>query len=158
MKLIPEQVRPGHRNDLSCSALRAKSHLYPLILHCNPLWNSLNCRAFKSWGSGTDTEKWEKTAKAKWGSDQLCCLSEEWDVTKKGGRWKWQELLWKKAFESSLVDHCFHLSDFSLCITKSPADCRHCLGFGACHSRTQRQCWVGLQSTQTLDWSWLLPV
>lgn len=49
-KLIPQRVRSGHRNDLSCSALRAKSHLYPLILNCNPLWEQLNCSPFKSLG------------------------------------------------------------------------------------------------------------
>lgn len=50
------KARSRHKNDLSCSALHAKSLLYPLILSCNPLWNLLNCWAFKSWRSDTDTE------------------------------------------------------------------------------------------------------
>lgn len=101
MKLISEQVRSRHRNDLSCSALRAKSHLYPLILNCNPLWDSLNCSAFKSGGSGTDTECWVRTAQSV--SGWFCCLSEKGDVTKKGGSWKRQEIFSKKALWTGLL-------------------------------------------------------
>lgn len=78
IKLISEQVRPGHRNDSSCSALRAKSHLYPLILDCNPLWDWLNCSAFKSWGSGGARS------------------AQKGQVTE-GGSCKWQEKLSKNA-------------------------------------------------------------
>lgn len=71
----------------------------------------------------------QKTSKAKWEPHKFCCLAEKWDVTKRRGSWKLQEMFWKKHFESLFCYCCFHLSDFILCITKSPADCFIAWGF-----------------------------
>lgn len=148
MKLISAQARSGHRNDLSCSALRAKSHLYPLILNCNPLWDSLNCSALKGWGSGTDTECWVRTAES--GADSAAFLrSEMWQRREAAGNGR--RCFQRKHFEPLLVYCCLHLSHFPLAYER-PDDCCHCLGGWTCHSYTALE---GFRAHQALSQGWL---
>lgn len=126
MKLISEQVRSRHRNDLSCSALRAKSHLYPLILNCNPLWDSLNCSAFKSGGSGTDAECWVRTAQSV--SGWFCCLSEKGDVTKKR-----QLETARDIFKESTLNRFAPIYLIFPLAHERPDDSCYCLGSWTCH-------------------------
>lgn len=133
MKLIPEQVRSGHRNDLSCSALRAKSHLYPLILNCNPLWDWLNCSAFKSWGSGTGTECWVKLHRLCLPDSAAYLRREMWQRREAAGNGK-------RCFQRSTLSPCWFIVVSIYLIFplawERPDDCCHCLGGWTCHFHT----------------------